>query len=67
MSCRSYQFGKKELCPLRSSNGVRTSRCHTLSILFAELLRYGYSDEAIKKIAGINFLRAMRQMEQVAE
>jgi len=35
--------------------------------LFAELLRRGYSDEDIKKIAGLNFLRAMRQMEQVAE
>ncbi|MBI4410498.1 MAG: membrane dipeptidase [Gemmatimonadetes bacterium] len=34
--------------------------------LIAELLRRGYSDEDVKKIAGLNLLRAMRQMEQVA-
>jgi len=34
--------------------------------LFAELLRRGYSDEDILKIAGRNHLRAMRQMEQTA-
>jgi membrane dipeptidase len=34
--------------------------------LFAELLHRGYSDEDVKKIAGLNLLRAMRQMEQVA-
>jgi membrane dipeptidase len=34
--------------------------------LFAELLRRGYSDEDVLKIAGRNHLRAMRQMEQVA-
>ena len=34
--------------------------------LFAELLRRGYSDEAVMKIAGRNHLRAMRQMEKVA-
>jgi membrane dipeptidase len=34
--------------------------------LFAELLRRGYSDEDILKIAGRNHLRAMRQMENVA-
>jgi membrane dipeptidase len=34
--------------------------------LFAELLRRGYSDEEVMKIAGRNHLRAMRQMEQVA-
>jgi membrane dipeptidase len=34
--------------------------------LFAELLRRGYSDEDVRKIAGLNLLRAMRQMEQVA-
>jgi len=33
--------------------------------LFAELLRRGYSDEDILKIAGRNHLRAMRQMERV--
>lgn len=34
--------------------------------LFAELLRRGYSDDDILKIAGRNHLRAMRQMEKVA-
>lgn len=34
--------------------------------LFAELLRRGYSDGDILKIAGRNHLRAMRQMEKVA-
>ena len=34
--------------------------------LFAELLKRGYSDEDVMKIAGRNHLRAMRRMEQVA-
>jgi membrane dipeptidase len=34
--------------------------------LFAELLRRGYSDEDVLKIAGRNHLRAMRQMEKIA-
>ena len=34
--------------------------------LTAELLRRGYSDEDVLKIAGRNHLRAMRRMEQVA-
>jgi membrane dipeptidase len=34
--------------------------------LFAELLRRNYSDEDVRKIAGRNHLRAMRQMERVA-
>jgi membrane dipeptidase len=34
--------------------------------LFAELLRRGYSDEDVMKIAGRNHLRAMRTMEKVA-
>ena len=34
--------------------------------LFAELLRRGYSDEDVLKIAGRNHLRAMRQMESMA-
>ena len=34
--------------------------------LFAELLRRGYTDEDVLKIAGRNHLRAMRQMEKVA-
>ncbi len=34
--------------------------------LFAELLRRGYSESELGKLAGFNFLRAMRDMEQVA-
>jgi membrane dipeptidase len=34
--------------------------------LFAELLRRGYSDDDVMKIAGRNHLRAMRQVEKVA-
>lgn len=34
--------------------------------LFAELLRRGYSDDDLRKIAGRNLLRAMRQAEKVA-
>jgi membrane dipeptidase len=34
--------------------------------LFAELLRRGYTDDDVLKIAGRNHLRAMRQMEKVA-
>ena len=34
--------------------------------LFAELLRRGYSDDDVLRIAGRNHLRAMRQMERVA-
>ena len=33
--------------------------------LLEELLRRGYSDEDIRKIAGLNLLRAMKKMEQV--
>ncbi len=35
--------------------------------LLVELLRRGYADEDVKKIAGLNLLRAMREMERVAE
>jgi membrane dipeptidase len=35
--------------------------------LFAELLRRGYSDDDVMKIAGRNHLRAMRAMEKVAQ
>jgi membrane dipeptidase len=34
--------------------------------LTAELLRRGYSDDDVKKILGLNVLRALRQTEQVA-
>jgi membrane dipeptidase len=39
----------------------------TFPNLFAELLRRGYSEEDLKKIAGLNLLRAMRAMENTAE
>jgi membrane dipeptidase len=35
-------------------------------ILFAELLRRGYSERDLQKISGLNLLRAMKQMESVA-
>ncbi len=35
--------------------------------LLVELLRRGYTDEEVKKVAGLNLLRAMREMERVAE
>ena len=35
--------------------------------LFAELMRRGFSDAALAKIASRNFLRAMRQVERVGE
>src|SRR5205085_4965210 len=34
--------------------------------LFAELIRRGHSDEQLKKIAGLNVLRVMRQAETIA-
>ena len=34
--------------------------------LFAELLRRGHSEEQLKKLAGLNVLRVMRQAEAVA-
>ena len=34
--------------------------------LLAELIRRGWSDDAIAKIAGRNFLRAFRQVERTA-
>lgn len=38
----------------------------TFPVLFAELLRRGYSEADLKKIAGLNMLRAMKQMEATA-
>lgn len=35
--------------------------------LFAELLRRNYSEEDVKKIAGLNVLRVMREVEKAAE
>ena len=34
--------------------------------LFVELLKRGYSDEDVAKIAGLNVLRVMRETEKVA-
>ena len=48
------------------SMAVGLEDCSKYPVLFAELLRRGYSDEEIKKIAGLNLLRAMRGMEAVA-
>jgi membrane dipeptidase len=36
-------------------------------LLFAELIRRGYSDADLRKIAGLNLLRAMREMERTAQ
>ena len=36
-------------------------------VLLAELLRRGYSKEDVKKIAGTNLLRVMRQAEKVSQ
>ena len=41
--------------------------CSRYPYLFAELLRRGYSDEDVLKIAGRNHLRALRTMEKVGE
>lgn len=38
----------------------------TFPVLFAELLRRGYSEADLKKISGQNMMRVMRQMEDVA-
>ncbi len=38
----------------------------TYPALFAELARRGWSDENLRKLAGLNFLRALRVSEQVA-
>lgn len=38
----------------------------TFPLLFAELLRRGYSDADVQKVAGLNLLRAMKEMERVA-
>lgn len=38
----------------------------TYPALFAELLRRGYSEDEIRGIAGLNLLRAMREMEQAS-
>jgi len=39
----------------------------TYPALFAELLSRGYTEEELEKIAGLNMLRVMRGMEEVAD
>ncbi len=50
--------------PKEMADGMATLTCYPA--LFAELLRRGYTDEDVLKIAGRNHLRAMRAMEKVA-
>jgi membrane dipeptidase len=38
----------------------------TYPVLFAELIRRGYSDDDLKKIAGLNLLRVLRKVEQAS-
>ncbi|MFQ5744740.1 MAG: dipeptidase [Acidobacteriota bacterium] len=49
-----------------TSTPVGLENVATYPFLFAELLRRGYSADEVKKIAGLNLLRVMRQTEQVA-
>jgi membrane dipeptidase len=50
----------------RTSMAVGLENVTRYPYLFAELLRRGYSDGDVLKIAGRNHLRAMRQMQRVA-
>jgi membrane dipeptidase len=50
--------------PTLMADGMAGMSCYPY--LFAELLRRGYSDEDVLKIAGRNHLRALRAMEKVA-
>ena len=52
-------------------DGITTTPVELTSVadypkLFAELLRRGHSEEQLKKLAGLNVLRAMRQAEAVS-
>lgn len=49
-----------------SSTPVGLEDVSTFPVLFAELLRRGWSEEDLRKLAGGNLLRAMRAMEAVA-
>jgi membrane dipeptidase len=49
-----------------TSTPVELTGVDTYPVLLAELLRRGWSDEDVKKLAGLNLLRAFRQAEQVA-
>lgn len=52
-------------------DGISTTPLELTSVaayptLFAELIRRGYTDEELKKIAGLNVLRVLRKVEEVA-
>jgi membrane dipeptidase len=49
-----------------STTPVGLESVATYPALFAELIRRGYTDEELKKIAGLNILRVMRKTEAVA-
>lgn len=49
-----------------TSTPVGLEDVSTFPALLAELLRRGYSEEEVKKIAGLNLLRAFKQAEEVA-
>jgi len=49
-----------------TSTPERLDSVATYPILFAELIRRGYTDEQLKGIAGLNVLRVMRKAEAVA-
>ena len=49
-----------------SATPVGLEDVSTYPALLAELLRRGYSDEDVKKVAGLNLLRVMRQAEKAA-
>ena len=49
-----------------SSLPVGLEDVSTYPNLFVELLRRGYTDDEVKKIAGLNVLRAMREVEATA-
>lgn len=49
-----------------STTPVGLEDVSTYPALLAELLRRGYSEEDVKKVAGLNLLRVMRRVEKVA-
>jgi len=49
-----------------TSTPVDLTGVDTYPVLLAELLRRGWSDEDVKKLAGLNLLRVLRQAEQTA-
>ena len=50
----------------RSSMACGLEDVTRFPVLIAELLRRDYTEEEVKKIAGLNLIRAIREMEQVA-